>query len=117
MTPDFEGPSVVRPTLTDKKEDSNSLPNGGNQEAKEVPPGQKLIDTDDSNKTEAIVATDRVGPGTGDGVDTRPLGDPDAPQGTGPEVPGGNITSPAAERPAPAGKVRTSWAEQGHTNE
>jgi hypothetical protein len=56
----------------------------------------------------------RTGPGTGDGTDTRPLGDPDAPQGTGPEVvPGGNITAPASERPAPAGEIRTSWAESG----
>lgn len=82
-------------------------------------PGQQEVN-DDENGTPTVAtlgaATDRVGPGTGDGSDTRPLGDPAAPQGTGPEVPGGNITAPAAERPAPAGKVRTSWAEQGHTN-
>ena len=54
----------------------------------------------------------RVGPGSGDGLDSRPLGDPTAPQGTGPEVPG-QATPPVELRPAPAGKVRTSWAESG----
>lgn len=50
--------------------------------------------------------SDRVGPGTGDGEDSRPLGDPNAPQGTGPE-------SPTSEAPAPAGEIRKSWAESG----
>jgi hypothetical protein len=78
-----------------------------------VLPGQKEV-SDTGTPTVAVLPTqaDRIGPGTGDGQDTRPLGDPNAPQGTSQaEVPGGNITAPAHLRPAPAGKVRTSWAD------
>lgn len=103
-TPSFDGPTVVRPT----KEDSpaNSLPQGGLTDHKSVEKGP-----------DNTLTPDRTGPGTGDGLDSRPLGDPNAPQGTSrDEVPGGNIPAAPADRPAPAGEVRTSWAEQGHTN-
>lgn len=104
--PSFEGPSIVRP--------SNATL--GEQEQKDTLPGEKNTDVDQPAPT-ASTAPDRVGPGTGDGLDSRPLGDPDAPQGTSrEEVPGGNIPAAVADRPAPAGEVRTSWAEQGHTN-
>lgn len=100
-----------------KGEQVNTLPDT-DRSVDEVKPGQKPLENHHEpapGATQAILdAPGRVGPGTGDGVDTRALGDPNAPQGTGPdEVPGGTITAPAAERPAPAGEVRTSWAESG----
>lgn len=65
-----------------------------------------------AEKSLAQGAPDRIGPGTGDGTDSRPLGDPNAPQGTGPEVPGQALGAPET-RPAPAGEVRVSHAESG----
>jgi hypothetical protein len=102
----FEGANPTteaKNTLVDKQA-------GSNQEG--VPEGQTKL-PDPKDRTVAAVASDgRVGPGTGDGVDTRPLGDPSAPQGTGPEVPG-QATPPVHLRPAPAGEIRVSHAESG----
>lgn len=112
MTPEFDD-------TPPSKEHENTLQQT-NTDVDKVKPGQASL-TEHHEPKDATVAVGsdpgRVGPGTGDGVDTRALGDPNAPQGSGapgqPDVPGGTITAPAAERPAPAGEVRTSWAESG----
>lgn len=108
MTPEFDD-------TPPSKEQEDTLP-----KTDTVKPGQApLAEHHEPKDATVAVGSDpgRVGPGVGDGVDTRALGDPNAPQGTGapgqPDVPGGSITAPAAERPAPAGEIRTSWAESG----
>jgi hypothetical protein len=130
--PSFEGGDVIRPssqpvdrageannaTRRDDTQDATSEANKKLAEQREEAFKDANPTTEAKNTLKDVPmpgeenAGDRVGPGTGDGLDTRPLGDPDAPQGTSQaEVPGGNMTAPAHLRPAPAGKVRTSWAD------
>lgn len=77
-----------------------------------VPFGDGSGNINELPTTNTAPITDRIGPGTGDGTDSRPLGDPNAPQGSGPEVPGQALGAPET-RPAPAGEVRVSHAESG----
>ena len=89
---------------------NSTVPNFG--DPSDLPPGHASAPTKEPEGATVAAPVGRVGPGTGDGVDTRPLGDPAAPQGSGPEVPG-QATPPVELRPAPAGKVRVSHAESG----
>lgn len=110
----FEGANPTteaKNTLADAPKNTSAAGNvRTGEDGSDILPGQEPAEKE-GEATHAVlgIAPDRVGPGTGDGDDTRPLGDPNAPQGTGREVPG-QQTPPAELRPAPAGKVRTSWA-------
>lgn len=71
--------------------------------AADAPDGRnRNAGVDDSTATTADKLAARAGLD-----DTAPLGDPDAPQGSGPET----DTSKPENRPAPMGKIRTSYED------
>lgn len=75
----------------------------GFDRAASAPDGKnRAVGVDDSTKTTGEKLADRAGL-----ADTAPLGDPDAAQGSGPET----DTRLPENRPAPMGKIRTSYED------